>query len=175
MDKKIGFKLNKSQRTVDSLGLFADDQPKESKKFIVFDEDSDELKNKMGFSGFGKIKARKEAKVPASQTVASEEQDGKPESKPEHKPESKPTVKARQFDLEKELDKMREIAVERRNKAEQLDESVSRIESASKSEESDLQREEDNEFDQTEDAAADNEVDLDDDDNNRQVVRDAAY
>lgn len=107
MDKKIGFKLNKNLKTLGS-GLFAEDEPKESKKLFVFSEDSDELKEKMGFTGFGKIKPPKETKT--NQTTA----------EPENKPIARETIKARQFDLEKEMGISREIAEERRSKLEQL-------------------------------------------------------
>lgn len=149
---------------------FEEDEPKEKlivfdkehpKKLVDFEEDevSDELREKMGFSGFGKIKPRKEPKV--SQKTADE-------------PESKSKPKARQFDLEKQIGISKEIAEERRSKLEQLEQLDDLpAEDAPKavSTESDVQKEESDQDDTPADPAdqgAENEEDdLDEGEDNR--------
>lgn len=144
-----------------------DDEPKEKlivfdkehpKKLVDFEEDevSDELREKMGFSGFGKIKPRKEPKV--SQKTADE-------------PESKSKPKARQFDLEKQIGISKEIAEERRSKLEQLDDLPAEDAPKAVSTESDVQKEESDQDDTPADPAdqgAENEEDdLDEGEDNR--------
>ena len=114
MDKKVGFgfKLSKPLKTVGSL--FDDDDQSNNKnkqdpKLIFDNDEDDELRSKMGFIGFGKVKPLKKSATAASsvQTV----------SKDGNKEVDKP--KARQFDLEKEISISREIASERKSQLEQ--------------------------------------------------------
>lgn len=103
MERKVGFgfKVNKSLKSVDSL--FAGEDEEKSKeqnpKDLYFDEEDDELRNQMGFSGFGKLKATKQKPNPITSD------DKQVINKP----------KARQFDLEKEMTISKEIASERKN------------------------------------------------------------